>query len=125
VGLNVGQLVTELRRMTVTERRRKYVDVCGEETRSNHKDYLVRRIAWRAQANAEGGLPERARQRALEIANDADLRTRAPGPPRPSPAAVGSVTRPIDVPADARLPMPGALLTHRRNGVPAPRNGLQ
>lgn len=116
MGLNVGQLVTELRRMTVTELRRKYVDVCGEETRSNHKDYLVRRIAWRAQANAEGGLPERARQRALEIANDADLRTRAPGPPRPSPAAPGSVTRPIDVPTDARLPMPGALLTREYRG---------
>jgi hypothetical protein len=30
------------------------------------------------QANAEGGLSERARRRALEIADDADLRIRAP-----------------------------------------------
>lgn len=116
MALNVGQLVTELRRMTVAELRRRYAEVCGEETRSNHKDYLVRRIAWRAQANAEGGLPERARQRALEIANDADLRTRAPGPPRAVPAAPGAVTAPIDVPADARLPMPGALLTREYRG---------
>jgi hypothetical protein len=32
----------------------------------------------RLQANAMGGLSERARQRALDIANDADLRIRAP-----------------------------------------------
>ena len=50
----------------------------GEESRSNHKQFLFRRIAWRIQALAEGGLSERARRRALEIANDADLRIRAP-----------------------------------------------
>lgn len=116
--LNIRQLEAELRQMTVTELRRRYETVCGEATRSFHKDYLIRRIAWRAQANAEGGLPERARQRALEIANDADLRTRAPGPlvsirraPAPNVATV-----PIAVPADARLPMPGALLTREYKG---------
>jgi len=76
--LNVGQKVSELRRMTVGELRREYAEVFGEQTRSFHKEFLVRRIAWRVQANAEGGLPDRARQRALEIANDADLRMRPP-----------------------------------------------
>ena len=38
----------------------------------------MRRIAWRLQANAEGDLSERARQRALLVAEDADLRIRAP-----------------------------------------------
>lgn len=89
--LNVGQKVSELRRMNVGELRREYAEVFGEQTRSFHKEFLVRRIAWRVQANAEGGLPDRARRRAaeladdtdqrkraLEIANDADLRTRAP-----------------------------------------------
>ena len=36
------------------------------------------RIPWRIQANAWGGLSERARGRALEIADDADLRIPAP-----------------------------------------------
>lgn len=116
MGLNVGQMVTELRRMTVAELRRRYAEVCGEGTRSNHKDYLVRRIAWRAQANAEGGLPERARRRALEIANDADLRTRAPGPPRPIRSDPAASTHRLEVPADARLPMPGALLVREYRG---------
>ena len=49
----------------------------GESSRSNHKQFLFRRIAWRMQANAYGDLSERARRRALDIANDADLRVRA------------------------------------------------
>ena len=54
MALNVGRLMSELERMTVTELRRRYAEVFGEETRSYHKAYLVRRIAWRVQANAEG-----------------------------------------------------------------------
>lgn len=119
--LNVGQKVSELRRMTVGELRREYAEVFGEQTRSHHKDHLVRRITWRIQANAEGGLPERARRRALEIATDSDLRMRAPGPARASaaaaPASRGTViTKRLDVPPDERLPMPGALLTRVYRG---------
>src|SRR6266481_2642720 len=67
-----------LRHMTVGQLKGKYRHVFGEACRSNHKQFLFRRIAWRIQANALGGLSERARRRALEIANDADLRVRAP-----------------------------------------------
>jgi len=38
--------------------------------------YVPKRKAWRIHALAEGGLSERAGRRALEIANDADLRLR-------------------------------------------------
>jgi hypothetical protein len=38
-------------------------DVFGESSRSNHKQFLFRRIAWRLQANAWGGLSERAVER--------------------------------------------------------------
>ena len=58
--MNISQQVAKLRRMTVTELKAKYNEVVGEESRSGHKQYLVRRIAWRIQANAEGGLSERA-----------------------------------------------------------------
>ena len=39
--------------------RAKYAEVFGEPTGSRHKDHLVKRIIWRMQANAEGGLSER------------------------------------------------------------------
>ena len=63
------QQVQALSRMTVGELRERYIDVFGEETRSHHKDFLRKRIAWRLQALAEGSLSERDRRRAEEIAN--------------------------------------------------------
>jgi hypothetical protein len=52
------------------------------QTTSRHSQaspHRVRRIAWRLQARAEGDLSERARERAVQLAEDVDLRLRAPG----------------------------------------------
>jgi len=81
------QEVQGLSRMTVGELRDKYLEVFGEETRSYHKEFLRKRIAWRIQALADGDLSERARRRAEELANDADLRTRSPRDPVASGSA--------------------------------------
>ena len=56
-----------LRHMTVGQLKDRYREVFGEDSRFNHKQFLFRRVAWRIQANVEGGLSERARRRALEI----------------------------------------------------------
>ena len=64
--------------MTARELRDKYIEVFSEESRSNNRDYLWRRIAWRLQENAHGGLSQRARLRAEELANEADLRITQP-----------------------------------------------
>jgi hypothetical protein len=85
--LNVAKEVAAMERMTVDQLRAKYADVFGETTRSRHKEYLVKRIAWRMQANSEGDLSERARQRAMELANDAELRVTPPREPKPAPDA--------------------------------------
>jgi hypothetical protein len=98
--------------MPVGQLRQKHVEVFGEASRSNHKQFLFRRIAWRIHALAEGGLSERARRRALEIANDADLRTRAPKGTFNNDQLAPNLTvrRRVAVDADPRLPAPGALL---------------
>ena len=117
--LNMAQAVLaaieELRRLNVSALRRKYQDVFGEESRSSNKEFLFRRIAWRLQANAEGGLSERARYRAAEIVDDSDLRTRAPRVFLPAPVPVnGTWTAAHTQPQrDQRLPPPGTLLTRR------------
>jgi hypothetical protein len=67
-----------LRHQTVGQLRVKYLEVFRLGSRSNNQKFLVRRIAWRLQANAEGGLSERARQRAVVVAEEAELRIRAP-----------------------------------------------
>ncbi len=50
----IEETIAELGRMTVTQLRQKYAEVFGEETRSNNKQFLYRRIAWRIQALSEG-----------------------------------------------------------------------
>lgn len=52
--------IEALRHMTVGQLKDKYREVFGEASRSNHKQFLFRRIAWRIQADTEGGLSERA-----------------------------------------------------------------
>ncbi len=55
----VRKEIEALRHMPVGQLRKRYAEVFGEETRSHHKHFLFRRIAWRIQALAEGGLSER------------------------------------------------------------------
>src|SRR5450631_4036086 len=111
MDLNIDQQVAAMQRMTVGQLRSKYAEVFGEPTNGRHKQWLVRRIAWRVQALAEGDLSERARQRAAELANDADLRLLPPrlatssvAPPQPT-----STTVPAHAPRQ-RLPRPGTIL---------------
>ncbi len=77
--LNLKKELAALERMTVGEFQQRYIDVFGEAVRSRHKRYLIRRIAWRLQANAEGGLSERALRRAEELADVAEVRHIAAG----------------------------------------------
>lgn len=111
----VVEVIDKLARSTVVELKIKYRELFGETSKSSNKDYLFRRIAWRLQANVEGDLTERARRRALEIADDADLRSRAPreffpGNVVSSSAVNADRSRPQK---DWRLPAPGTLITRR------------
>src|SRR5882672_4263722 len=105
--------IEHLRSLNVIALRKKYEQVFGEESRSSNKEFLFRRIAWRLQANAEGGLSERARHRAAHIVDDSDLRTRAPKVflPCQVPDDMTSVVDRTQSQRDQRLPPPGTLLT--------------
>jgi len=104
-----------------------YKEVFGEESRSNHREFLFRRIAWRLQAVAEGDISERARQRASEIAQDADLRICGPNPEGAAPDAI---PRNRQTPgSDRRLPLVGTMLIreykNRRINVQVLDRGFQ
>jgi hypothetical protein len=119
--VNVGREIAALQRMTPAQLRGKYAEVFGEPTVTKNRTWLVRRIAWRIQADAEGELSERARARAAEIARDSDLRVI---PPRETPApAVLPMTRGgtrtgtlAKEKQDDRLPPPGTVLTRKYKG---------
>ena len=112
MALNVEKEVAQMGRMSVSELRDKFAEVCGEPTNGRNKQWLIKRIAWRMQANEYGGLSERALRRAGEIANFADLRLTAP-----RSGATGATTLiASEVQADARLPMAGTILTRSYKG---------
>ena len=95
--------IDHLRHKTVAELKVRYLEAFGEASRSNHKQFLIRRIAWRLQAVAEGDLSERARERALSLARDADLRLRAP-------QGSSGIATTAGRHRDSRLPAPGTVL---------------
>jgi hypothetical protein len=103
---NIAKEVAALEQMTVRQLQHRYVEVFREPVRSRHKQYLVRRIVWRLQANAEGGLSERALRRSEELANIADARVTPPRSATERPRSAGTT-------ADRRLPIPGTTLTRR------------
>ncbi|MCC7409671.1 MAG: DUF2924 domain-containing protein [Phycisphaeraceae bacterium] len=104
-----------LHRMTPGQLREKYLEVFGEPSRSGNKDFLRKRLAWRLQSLAEGTLSDRARQRAAELARDADIRMTMPRVPQTTSGAAERV-RPAPVSGDARLPMPGTVLARQYRG---------
>jgi Protein of unknown function (DUF2924) len=109
--------IESLRRASMADLRNRYQEVFQEQTRSKHREHLFRRIAWRLQALAEGDLSQRARGRANEIAQDADLRINAP----PEFFTVGGERLQTTGDRnrreqDRRLPLPGALLTRKWKG---------
>ena len=90
--MNLAQDIATLPTLSVSQLRQRYAEIFGERTNAAHKGWLVKRIAWRLQALAEGDLSERARRRAAELANDADLRATPPQAlfaPKPPANAVG------------------------------------
>lgn len=110
--------VEDLRGLTVAALKIKYRELLGEESKSSNKQFLFRRVAWQLQARAEGNLSERARRRATAIADDRDLRTRAPQAfvHPPSQPATGSTVYLAGPQRDYRLPKPGTLLIRRFQG---------
>lgn len=118
-----GRLSAQIRSLVnlrTSELKEKYIEVYGEEPSTNNRENLLKRVAWRMQANAEGGLTERARLRADALANDADVRVRAPSvrnaepaPLAPEVAALGTFRQP----AKCARPAVGTIITKDYKGT--------
>lgn len=100
----IREEIEGLHHLTTGQLKDRYREVFGENSRSNHKQFLFRRIAWRIQANAWGGLSERARIRA----------------PKNFLKQTIDETRTVEARLkpgfDPRLPLPGTPLIRRYQG---------
>ena len=117
--LDIDAEVAAMQQQTVKQLQRRYEELLNEEARSGNKIWLIKRIAWRLQANAYGDLSQRARRRASELANDADIRMKAP---KRQPPIGGRKIKTVaskaavSVSNKDRKPIPGTVLTRIYKG---------
>jgi hypothetical protein len=97
-----------LQRMTGAELAERYFDLFGSTPRSRNRDFLRKRLAWRIQELAEGGLSERALARIEELGPAALASWRRPARTGISPQPRASVSPRA---RDPRVPAVGTVLT--------------
>ena len=110
--IDIASELANLAKMPPKQLRKKYAELYGEQSRSGNRQWLMRRCAWRLQSLVEGGISERARRRARELARDQDIRIIPPkGMAMPPLARSADVVQKagkyVRHPHDTRLPMPG------------------
>jgi hypothetical protein len=110
--------------MTVQQLRDRYREVFDEDTRSRNRQYLIKKIKWRIQEMAEGGLSELARRKIAELSRNAPIRRRllalipsAETAPAPKPARASPIVSAPPKHRDARLPPPGTVIRKMHNDV--------
>ena len=108
--------IQALQRMSVGELRHEWERLYGEPTRSRNRDFLWRRLAWRVQELALGGLSDAAKSRIAELAPTAFSRARVPNGFTPPAADAAPVERPTRTTRDPRLPSPGTVITRPWHG---------
>jgi hypothetical protein len=114
--VNLAAELNRIELLPIGQLREEFDALFGEQPRSRNRQWLIKRIAWRMQANAEGDLSERARRRAAELANDADLRVTAPRERKPAPnAAERTKTVATSIRPGSEL-MPGTALARQYKG---------
>jgi hypothetical protein len=108
---SIASQIAQLQGMTVDQLRGEYERVFGEQARSRNKTWLWRRIAWRIQELAFGGLSERAKARLEELMPDAEVALRVP-PGR----FLEARDRAVRLARDPRPPSPGTVLLRNWRG---------
>jgi hypothetical protein len=115
---SIAEELTALQVMSVAELCDTYRDVFGEPTRSRNKAYLRKKIAWRIQELAEGGLSERAEAQIDTLANGMPMPWRRRL--QPATAAPDRPAEPQTTPGkkrDRRLPPAGTVLRREHQGT--------
>ena len=109
--LPIDRALAILQQMSTGQLCQRYAELFGEPTRSRHRTYLIRKIAWKLQALVEGDLSERARRRAEELAHGWELRVMPPIAHEATQTA--AVVQHAAIATDARLPTPGTAIVRQ------------
>jgi hypothetical protein len=105
--------VAALNGMTSAELADRFQELFGQPTRTRNREYLRKRLAYRIQELAEGGLSPGALDRIDQLGRQAGPRWQAAGRAHGTAVAVS----PIPAARDPRLPSEGTVLTRHHGGA--------
>ena len=109
-----------IQRLSVSELQAEWSKLYdGESCRSRNRAYLVKRLCWRLQELAHGGLSDHAKARIEAMAPDTLTRSRTPREALDAAVAANQLQRADPTPGpkrDSRLPVPGSVLTRQYHG---------
>lgn len=110
---DIPSQLAALETMSVGALAEKYRELYGEPTRSRNKAYLQKRLAWRIQELAEGGLSKSALERIAQLGDELPERWRM----RQAQVQEQRQPQPLEEPRDPRLPPVGTTLRRIFNGA--------
>lgn len=111
--------IAHLATLTARDLERRHEMLFGRKPETNHRQFLFRKIAWRIQAEREGGLSESTKQLAVAISQEAPLRTRMITNAAKRLAGMvpdQTATTTLAPGHDSRLPMPGGVIVKQFKG---------
>ena len=115
MSTSIVSQIQALQHMTVGQLRVEWERLYGEPTRSRNKVYLWRRLAWRVQELALGGLRDDTKARMLDLVPTTFTRSQVP--PGFAPQGCESSTPPGPATRrDPRLPAPGSVIVREYLG---------
>ena len=106
---SVIRRIHALQQMSVAQLRCEWERLNGEPTRSRNRDYLWRRLAFKEQELANGGLSDRAKARIDQLAPELFTRSKTPREALDAAVEANKETAPRSK-RDPRLPTPGSVI---------------
>jgi hypothetical protein len=111
--LHLDQAGQALHALSMPELRERFAECYGYKTTSRQKRHLVNRILWAVQRDAFGDISDAARNKALAISDDRDVRERFP---RHRPVPDGNPTLTVAYRPKEEL-LPGTVLRRSYQGT--------
>ncbi len=110
--------INRLRQMSVGELQVRWRELYGEDCRSRNREYLWRRLAFRTQELAHGGLSAHAKAKIADLGAQEFVRARiSTSAPTATDAASSSPERTDRPVRDLRLPPVGSVISKNYKGV--------
>jgi hypothetical protein len=123
---DISATIAELEELSVAGLQAKWLETFGEAARSRNRSHLIKKLAWRIQEQAEGGLSAEAMARIDELVETTPTRQRGPRKAKVAATTTGTETTtgdtetppqtPVAKERDSRLPPAGTVLRPKHRG---------